>query len=64
MRAGTAIVASANVMRAPSDAGISRRVVSANVRDPRLQQVAAPLQLPLRIDPEGASGSRVKADIE
>ena len=51
-------------MRAPSDVGISRRVVSVNVRDPRLQQVSAPLQLPLRIDPEGASGSRAKADIE
>lgn len=48
----------------PSGAGISRRVVSANVRDRRLQQVAAPLQLPLRIDPEGASGTRAKADIE
>lgn len=34
-RAGTAIFASANVMRAPSDAEISRRVVSANMRDPR-----------------------------
>lgn len=34
------------------------------MRDQRLQQVAAPLQLPSRIVPEGASGSRVKADIE
>ena len=62
-RVGTAIDANANVMRALADAGISRRVGSANMRGPRLQQIAAPLYLPPRIVPEGASGGRAKAGI-
>ncbi|MDN0064904.1 hypothetical protein [Collinsella ihumii] len=62
-RADTAIDANANVMRALADAGIPRRVGSANMRGTRLQQIAVPLYLPPRIVPEGASGGRAKAGI-
>ncbi len=61
--AGTAIDANANVMSALADAGISRRVGSANMRGTRLQQIAALLYPHSQIVSDGTSESRTKAEV-
>ena len=62
-RADTAIDANANVMRALADAGISRRVGSANMRGTRLQQIAALLYPHSQIVSDGTSESHTKAEV-
>ena len=62
-RADTAIDANANVMRALADAGISRRVGSANMRGTRLKQIAALLYPHSQIVSDGTSESRTKAEV-
>lgn len=63
VRADTAIDANANVMCAPVNSGISRRVGSVNMRSPRLQQIDTLLYPYSQIVPESKSGSRAKAKV-
>ena len=63
VRADTAIDASANVMRVSADAGISHRVVSANMCGPRLKQIATLLYPHSQIVPDGTSESRTKVEV-
>lgn len=61
--AASAVDTNASVMRALAEAGISHRVRSAKMRNPRLQQIATLLYLHSQIVPEGTSRSRAQADI-
>ena len=61
--ASSAVDTNASVMRALAEAGISHRVRSAKMRNPRLQQIATLLYLHSQIVPEGTSRSRAQAGI-
>ena len=58
-----AVATNARVSDALVEAGISRRVRAAKMRNPRLQQIATLLFLHARIVPEGAGRSRAKTDL-
>ena len=63
VRSDTMLDTNALVMRALAEAGISHRVRSTKMRNPRLQQIATLLYLHSRIVPEGTSKSRAKDDV-
>lgn len=62
-RAEGSIEANTLVLRALADAGISHRVRTSKMRNPRLQQIATTLYLHSRIVPEGTSRERARVRV-
>lgn len=63
-RKAGAIATNAAVSAALSKAGISKRVRSSKMSNPRLQQIATLLYLHTRLVPQGTSKARAKRDLE
>ena len=53
-----------SVIAAIAKAGISKRVRTAKMRNPRLQQIATLLYVHTRLVPEGTSRDRTRADLK
>ena len=63
-RTGGGVSANADVMRAIASTGISHRVRTAKMSNPRLQQIATLLYLHAKTVPEGTSKNRTRRNID
>ena len=62
-RTGGGVSASADVMRAIARTGVSHRVRTAKMANPRLQQIATLLYLHAKTVPEGTARNRARGDV-